>query len=171
MQRITATQLRERISNGSPVHLIDVRSPAEYQAAHVPGSVLTPLETLDPHAVARLGGGNGDERLYVLCQTGLRAQRACEQLLAAGCDNVVLVEGGASACAKANIDMVCGRRGPISLERQVRIAAGLLVLLGVILAVLVHPWLLAISGFVGAGLVFAGITNTWGMGMLLARMP
>jgi rhodanese-related sulfurtransferase len=83
---------------------------------------------------------------------------------------VVNVEGGTVACAAAGLPVVRGRKA-VSLERQVRIAAGLLVVLGVALGWLVHPALVGLSAFVGAGLVFAGVTDTCGMGMLLARMP
>ena len=88
----------------------------------------------------------------------------------AGYPNVVNVEGGTQACVSAGLPVVRGKKA-ISLERQVRIAAGSLVLIGAVLAWLVHPAFIGLSAFVGAGLVFAGITDTCGMGMLLARMP
>jgi len=66
--------------------------------------------------------------------------------------------------------MTRGKR-TISLERQVRIAAGSLVLLGAVLSLLVHPYFIGLAAFVGAGLVFAGVTDTCGMAMCLARMP
>jgi hypothetical protein len=83
---------------------------------------------------------------------------------------VVNVEGGTQACESSGVPVVRGKKA-ISLERQVRIAAGSLVLTGVTLGWLVHPGFFGLSAFVGAGLVFAGITDTCGMGMLLARMP
>ncbi|MBO0696981.1 MAG: DUF2892 domain-containing protein, partial [Zavarzinella sp.] len=91
-------------------------------------------------------------------------------LLAAGCPDVMNVEGGTAAWAAAGLPVVRGRKA-VSLERQVRIAAGLLVVLGAVLGWLVHPAFVGLSAFVGAGLVFAGVTDTCGMGMLLARMP
>ena len=84
--------------------------------------------------------------------------------------NVVNVEGGTLACEAAGLPVVRGKKA-ISLERQVRIAAGFLVLVGAVLALTVHPYFAGLSAFVGAGLMFAGITDTCGMGMLLARMP
>ena len=83
---------------------------------------------------------------------------------------MVNVEGGTLACVEAGLPVVRGKKA-ISLERQVRIAAGSLVLLGVLLGWFVHPAFIGLSAFVGAGLVFAGITDTCGMGMMLARMP
>jgi hypothetical protein len=83
---------------------------------------------------------------------------------------VVNVEGGTQAWDEAGLPVVRGQKA-ISLERQVRIAAGSLVLLGALLGYFAHPYWIALSAFVGAGLVFAGITDTCGMGMLLARMP
>jgi len=110
------------------------------------------------------------EPLYLICHAGSRARQACEKFLAAGFTNVVNVEGGTEAYISAGLPVV---RGPktISLERQVRIAAGSLVLIGILLAGFVHPAFVALSAFVGAGLVFVGVTDTCGMGMLLARMP
>jgi rhodanese-related sulfurtransferase len=108
--------------------------------------------------------------LYVICKSGGRGQKAAEMFQQAGFANVVNVEGGTQACEGAGLPVVRGKKA-ISLERQVRIAAGSLVLIGAALAWLVHPAFIGLSAFVGAGLVFAGITDTCGMGLLLARMP
>ena len=108
--------------------------------------------------------------MYVICRSGSRGRQACEKFLAAGFTDVANVEGGTQACVEAGLPVVRGKKA-ISLERQVRIAAGSLVLLGVLLGWLVHPAFLGLSAFVGAGLVFAGVTDTCGMGMMLARMP
>ncbi len=101
---------------------------------------------------------------------GGRAAKACEKFAAAGFPKAVNIAGGTNAWIAAGLPVVRGER-VMSLERQVRIAAGLLVMAGVALAVLVHPLFYLLSVFVGAGLVFAGLTNTCGMGLLLARMP
>jgi rhodanese-related sulfurtransferase len=95
---------------------------------------------------------------------------ACARLQAAGQANVVNVEGGTLAWAEAGLPVVRGPKA-ISLERQVRIAAGSLVLLGAVLGWFVHPAFVGLSAFIGAGLVFAGVTDTCGMALLLARMP
>jgi hypothetical protein len=129
-----------------------------------------PLDSLDPAEVMRSRGGTSPEPLYLVCRSGSRGRQACEQFLAAGFANVVNVEGGTLGCVEAGLPVVRGKK-TIPLERQVRIAAGLLVLVGALLGLLVHPAFIGLSAFVGAGLVFAGITDTCGMGMLLARMP
>ncbi len=95
---------------------------------------------------------------------------ACQKLVAAGYRDIVNVEGGTQACVEAGLPVIRGQKA-VSLERQVRIVAGLMILTGVVLGYLVHPWLFALSGAVGAGLTFAGITDSCMMGMLLAKMP
>ena len=161
---ITPTQLAE-LARAGPVALIDVRTPAEFEDVHVAFARNVPLDRLDPGAV----GTDPSAPLFVVCQRGSRGENACAHLLAAGFTNVTNVAGGTLACVEAGVHVVRGRK-TIALERQVRIAAGALVLLGVALG-FVHPGFFGISAFVGAGLVFAGVTDTCGMGLLLARMP
>jgi rhodanese-related sulfurtransferase len=167
---ITARELHERIKAGLPSEMIDVRTPVEYREVHAEGARLVPLDRLDPAAVMAERIGGADEPLYVLCRSGSRAKQACERFLAAGHDNVVCVEGGTVAWEQAGLPVARGKKA-VSLERQVRIAAGALVVLGAALGFFVHPYFIALSAFVGAGLVFAGVTDTCGMGLLLARMP
>ena len=107
------------------------------------------------------------QRAVLICRTGQRAAKAQEILAGAGTRAVVL-EGGVE---RASCPLASAGAAGMSLERQVRIAAGSLVVLGVALGQLVHPAFYGLSAFVGAGLVFAGITDTCGMGMILARMP
>ncbi|HEX6987664.1 MAG TPA: rhodanese-like domain-containing protein, partial [Planctomycetaceae bacterium] len=159
VRTISPHELARRRQEGKVVELIDVRTPVEYAEIHVEGARLMPLDSLDPEALA--AGRNG-EPLYVICRSGSRAAKAYEALQAAGVENVYSVEGGTMAWERAGLPVVRGRR-VISLERQVRIAAGLLVVLGAALGWLVHPGFLALPAFVGAGLVFAGLTDTCGM--------
>jgi rhodanese-related sulfurtransferase len=142
----------------------------EFREIHAEGARLLPLDRLDPNAVVAGRNGTAGELLYVICRSGSRAKQVCERFLAAGHHNVVCVEGGTLAWEQAGLPVKRGKKA-ISLERQVRIAAGLLVLLGAVLGFLVHPYFIALSAFVGAGLVFTGVTDTCGMGLLLARMP
>ena len=167
---ITPHELAERHRGGRPIDLLDVRTPAEFREVHAQGARLLPLDQLDPQQVVQSRNGTAGEPLYVICKTGNRAKQAAEKFIAAGYENVVNVEGGTEAWTKAGLPVV---RGPktISLERQVRIAAGFLVLLGSVLAFFVRPYFLILPAFVGAGLMFAGITDTCGMAMLLAKMP
>jgi rhodanese-related sulfurtransferase len=154
-----------------PTDLIDVRTPAEYGQLHARGARLIPLDKLDPAAVMAGRTDSADQPLFVICQSGGRAARAVEKFRAAGFANVVSVEGGTAAWDRAGLPVVRGTAKVISLERQVRIGAGSLVLLGILLGWLVHPAFLGLSAFVGAGLAFAGVTDWCGMGLLLARMP
>jgi rhodanese-related sulfurtransferase len=154
---------------GQPVELIDVRTPVEFREVHADLAHNVPLDSLDP-AVLSQGRADAGQPLYVICNSGGRSKQACEKLVAAGVANVVNVEGGTQAWTAAGLPVVRGKKA-IALERQVRIAAGSLVLLSVVLGWLVYPAWLALAAFVGAGLIFAGITDTCGMGMLLARMP
>jgi len=167
---ITPVELEERRRRGDPVDLIDVRTPVEYRRVHAEFARLVPLDGLDPEATMRSRDVDNDRPLYTICRSGSRGRRAVERFQAAGFANVVNVEGGTLAWEEAGLPVVRGA-GVISLERQVRIAAGSLVVLGTALGASVHPGFLGLAGFVGAGLVFAGVTDTCGMGMVLARMP
>ena len=162
--------LAARRLDGESVELIDVRTPVEYREVHCEFARNVPLSELDPKAVMAARNGTGDSPLYVICRSGSRGQQACERFFAAGFTNVVNVEGGTHAWAACGLPVTRGPKA-VSLERQVRIAAGSLVLLGVVLGLLVHPYLLGLSAFVGAGLLFSGVTDTCGMGLVLARMP
>jgi rhodanese-related sulfurtransferase len=158
------------LCQGGPIDLIDVRTPAEFREVHAAGARNVPLGRLDPPAVMRDRAGAKEGPLYLICRSGGRGRQACAKFLAGGFPNVVNVEGGTLAWAECGLPVVRGRKA-VSLDRQVRIAAGLLVLLGSILGWLVHPACVGLAAFVGAGLVFAGVTDTCGIGMLLACMP
>jgi rhodanese-related sulfurtransferase len=165
---ISPRQLADLCKSGK-IELIDVRTPIEYREVHVEIARNVPLDQLDAAALMHGRIGTANEPLYLICRSGSRGQKACEKFLAAGFSNVVNIEGGTLACVEAGLPVVRGKKA-ISLERQVRIAAGSLVLLGAALS-FVHLAFIGLSAFVGAGLVFAGITDTCGMGMMLARMP
>jgi rhodanese-related sulfurtransferase len=160
---IGPTELLDELKRGGAT-LIDVRTPAEFRELHVRGATNEPLDTLDPKKFVSA------KRLLVICQKGGRGKMACEKLAAAGVTSAVNVEGGTLACEAAGLPIERGRKS-ISLERQVRICAGSLVVLGTALGWWVHPAWFGLPAFVGSGLVFAGVTDTCGMGMLLARMP
>jgi rhodanese-related sulfurtransferase len=166
---ISASEFGDLCRNRGDVELIDVRTPAEYREVHLEIARNVPLDRLDPAALMRARNGAG-EPLYVICQSGGRGRQACEKFLKAGFTNVVNIEGGTTACVQVGLPVVHDKKA-ISLERQVRITAGSLVLVGILLGWLLHPAFIGLSVFVGAGLVFAGITDTCGMGMILARMP
>ncbi len=164
MKTITPQQLNELKTAGQDVDLIDVRTPVEFREVHVDFARNVPLDRLDAKQ-----NGSG-KPLYVICRSGTRGKQACERLLSFGVTDVVNVEGGTLAWEQAGLPVIRGKKA-ISLERQVRIAAGTLVLVGSVLGAFVHPYWIGLAAFVGAGLAFAGVTDTCGMAMLLARMP
>lgn len=170
LQTITPQELARLAESGKTLDVIDVRTPAEFREVHATIARNVPLDRLDCEEVLATRQAPADEPLYVICRSGNRARQACEKFLKANCTNVVNVEGGTVAWEAAGLPVVRGKK-TISLERQVRIAAGLLVLTGALLAFFVNIHFVWLSAFVGAGLTFAGITDTCGMAMILARMP
>jgi rhodanese-related sulfurtransferase len=164
-QTITPQQAQQQQSTAL---FLDVRTPAEYQEMHIQGAVLHPLSDLNPSKVQELTTGKSG--CVVVCRSGGRARQASEKLISSGVANVLVLEGGVTAWDSAGLPVVRGKK-TISLERQVRIAAGALVFIGSLLGYLVSPAWIALSAFVGAGLMFAGITDTCGMALMLAKMP
>lgn len=148
------------------VALIDVREPAEHFGERIPGAVLYPMSTFDP-ADFPLDG----PRPLLYCRTGNRSARVADRLLDAGWTSITHLRGGIVAWKAQGFETVSDGRAPISLERQVRIAAGALIIAGSALAAFLSVWWLLLPAFVGAGLMCAGITDTCGMAMVLARLP
>ncbi|QGJ69932.1 Inner membrane protein YgaP [Planctomycetales bacterium 10988] len=167
---ISPQQLAKLREEGKSVELIDVRTPVEYREVHVDFAKNIPLDQLKPESVMEGRNGSREEPLYLICRSGSRGAKACEKFQKAGFENVVNVEGGTMACEGTELPLKRGKK-TISLERQVRIVAGSLVVVGAALGWFVHPAWVGLSAFIGAGLVFAGITDTCGMGMMLAKMP
>jgi rhodanese-related sulfurtransferase len=170
MKTIPPVELQKLLAENSGLAVIDVRSPGEFSAVHVPQAQNLPLDTLDPQSLSASARLPKDQPVYILCQSGGRATRAAEKFAQQGFDNAVVVEGGTNAWTAANLPVTRGA-GVISIERQVRIGAGSFVLLGLLLSYFVHPYFIGLSAFVGAGLIFAGITDWCGMGLLLAKAP
>jgi len=166
MSECTVLTLNEKLGK-EDLHLVDVREYAEYAGGRVAGAKLVPLGELE----ARHTELDHTKPVYVMCRTGRRSGEAQKRLKALGFTNVVNVAGGFEDWKKQDLPFEQDENAPWSLERQVRFAAGLLVLLGVVLSLAVHPYFIAISAFVGAGLTFAGATDWCGMAMLLAKMP
>ncbi len=164
-QSISPHDLAARLDAGEPIRLVDVRTPAEFAAVHASAAINVPLDELTP---ARLPAGDGP--LFVICKSGSRSASAQKKLASAGVESIS-VEGGTDAWTAAGLDVERSSIRVMSLDRQVRIAAGSIVLIGVALGALVNPWLYGLSAFVGAGLVFAGVTDFCGMAILLGKMP
>lgn len=170
MQTIDVKQLAAKQASGE-IDLIDVRMPTEYREVHAVGAINVPLDSLNPSAVAASRGDRSDQPVYVICKGGNRSSKAVQKFLDAGIENVVNVDGGTSAWVDAHLPVVRGKKA-ISLERQVRIAAGSIALIGSLAALITgNVYFAAIPAFIGAGLTFAGITDTCGMGMMLSKMP
>ncbi len=165
---ILTDELADLLNTRPDVRLLDVRTPAEYENAHIPGAYNVPLNTLGEHgpeiraAVA--------VPVVLICQSGQRARQADNVLRAAGMPNLHILDGGVNAWRGAGRELVHGA-ARLSLERQVRIASGALAAIGALLALTLNPLFALVPAFVGSGLVFAGVTNTCGMAMLLARLP
>jgi len=171
MSTISPAELKRVLDQNSGAAVIDVRTPVEFAQVHVPQARNLPLGDFDPRRLVENGELPKDQPIYILCQSGGRAKKAADQFNVAGYENAVVVEGGTQAWVAADLPVTRGQGKVISLERQVRIGAGSLVLAGVLLGWFVHPGFFGLSAFVGAGLVFAGITDWCGMGLLLAKAP
>ena len=169
LQTISAQSLAEK-HNQKNVEIIDVRTPIEFREVRAAMARNVPLDALDPHTVMSNRNCAKDEPLYLICKGGTRGAKAQQKLIDAGFCNVINVEGGTEAWVKAGLPVVRGKKA-VSLERQVRIAAGFIVFVGGMLALFVHEYFAGIPTFVGAGLMFAGITDSCMMGMLIAKMP
>lgn len=167
MRSCTVTELKQKLREGN-CRVLDVREPAEYNEEHVAGSELVPLSSLNPSR-ARALGATGD--CVILCRSGVRSAQAAQKFVEWGLPEPRVLQGGLNSWTQSGGETLKGDSKVWGLERQVRFAAGALVLAGVALGAWVHPGFYGLAGFVGAGLVFAAVTNTCGMAMLLARMP
>jgi len=159
--------------NSNKIFVVDVRTTAEVNNEYFDGCHNFPLQDISADKIRRTVIEEGYDGLpiYLLCGTGLRAQKAAEKIMSTVSTPLIVIEGGINAMKQTGINIKSGTGSVISLERQVRITAGLLVLLGVVIGFFFNPAFYGVSAFVGAGLVFAGVTNTCAMGMALSRMP
>ena len=158
--------LRERLSRGEPIELIDVREYPEFAAGRIDAARLLPLSELE----RRAGELSRDRDVVLMCRSGRRSAEAEAKLRALGFTRLSQLKGGFAAWQEAGLPVTADTRAPWALERQVRLAAGALVLLGLIGAQFWAP-AIALSWFVSCGLIFAAITDTCAMGMLIARLP
>jgi rhodanese-related sulfurtransferase len=165
--RIDPTTLSRWLSDGADVKLLDVRSPAEFESAHIAGAYNVPLETLGEHAAEIQR--HVDELVVLVCRSGMRASQAEQRLAAAGMSNVRVLEGGMVGWDRMGGDVNRGR-ARWDIERQVRLVAGAIVLTFVIASIAI-PALRFVAGAVGLGLVVAALTNTCVMGSLLGKLP
>lgn len=166
LQEIDAPSLKQWLLERK-VRLIDVREPGEYAAERIPGAKLMPLSQFNPAKIQP----NFPLKFVLYCQSSNRSGKAAQKLFDAGFEQVIHLKGGLTAWKQFGYEIETTKNAPLPLMRQVQIVAGSLVLTGTVLGAFVSPWFLILSGFVGAGLVFAGVTGTCGLGMLLAKLP
>jgi rhodanese-related sulfurtransferase len=166
MSECTVLTLNKELNSGD-LQLVDVREYAEFAGGRIANAKLLPLGEIEK----RTAEINNTKPVYVICRTGNRSAQAQTKLKNLGFENVINVAGGFEAWKKADLPFEKDEKAPWALERQVRFTAGLLVLTGVLLSVFIHPYFIGLSGFVGAGLVFAAVTDTCAMGMMLLKMP
>lgn len=147
--------------------LVDIRSFNEYTAEHIEQAVNMPLEQLGQNTL-----GNEIRDVIFYCRSGARTHSNAAQLKTyVNKGQVFILEGGLAAWKKAGLDTVKENKQPIEMSRQIQIVAGSLVVLGIILGTWVSPWFYLLPLFVGAGLVFAGVTGFCGMALVLMKMP
>jgi rhodanese-related sulfurtransferase len=167
---ISPASLQRLRALGAPADLLDVRTPPEYAAAHVPGALLVPLDDLNP---TEFQGRRSDPAapLYVLCHTGARARKAIDRFRAQGFEHCVLVEGGTQAWIDAGLPVESATTRVLPLIQQVHLVIGFFTALGAVLALTVDVRLALLPLITGCGLLVNGITGWCGMALLLAKMP
>jgi rhodanese-related sulfurtransferase len=167
MKTISPVELQKILTTQPSSPVIDVRMPVEFAEVHVPQAQSIPLDELKISSLSL----PKDQPVYLLCRSGQRATKAAEKFAKEGFLQPIVVEGGTLAWIEAGLPVNRSTVKVISLERQVRIAAGAIVFTSVLLAHFLDARFIWLAGFVGAGLVFAGITDFCGMGLLLAKLP
>lgn len=147
--------------------LVDIREPDEFARRHVKGALSRPVAAVDAASLS----GLPDRTVIFTCRSGMRTAAHQQRLLVAGGEGACVLEGGLDAWAAAGLPVETDKAAPLEMMRQVQIVAGLLVLVGVILSLVVSPWFLGVAAFVGAGLTVAGATGFCGMARILALAP
>jgi rhodanese-related sulfurtransferase len=167
IKQASVHEINELLDGGGECQVIDVREFSEFHSERIADAQLMPLSNFEKHADEI----DHSKPVYLMCRSGNRAKQAAEKLARKGFTDIHVVEGGMLAWTGARLPVVKGESKVWSLERQVRFTAGLLVLTSILAGVFVSPYFLILSAFIGGGLVFSAVTDTCGMGMILARMP
>lgn len=168
LNKIDSSSLRAELAANSGLKLLDVRTPGEFQSGHIDGSVNVPLDQIDSNLGRIVHGTKG--RMVVICQAGGRATEAAGKLSAAGASDVVVLEQGMNAWLAAGAPVESSGQQRWALERQVRLVAGGIVAASVIGSIW-EPRVRFLAGGIGAGLVFAAVSNTCAMGKMLMKLP
>ncbi len=167
IKTVDAVTLKRWIDNGEAV-LVDVREPAEHAAEKIESAALLPLGKINKTAIPQ----TGDKKLVIHCRSGKRSLNACEKLLAEDANlEVYNLEGGISAWGAAGHAVTTSGKFFLPLDRQVQLAIGLMLIMGSVLGTLFSPAWFVLTGFIGAGLAFAGLTGFCGLAMVMAKMP
>ena len=162
--RVAPAELSERLDR---VTVLDVRSPAEFESVHIPGSFNLPLDRLPEHLASIESAAS--EPVVLVCRSGQRAQEAERHLVARELPGLAVLDGGLAAWESAGMPVIRGEQR-WSMERQVRGVAGALVLGSLVGSLKWRP-LAAVAGAVGGGLLFSAVSNTCTMAKLLAKLP
>ncbi|MEN0586785.1 MULTISPECIES: rhodanese family protein [unclassified Kosakonia] len=150
--------------------IVDIRQADEFRREHLPDAFSLPLD--DVLAGQTVTPGSPDQTVIFHCQSGMRTQQNADALVrAAAPAKVMILDGGLNNWKREKLPTMQDKRQPRPLMQQVQIVAGSLILLGVVLGFTLHPNFFLLSGFVGAGLLFAGLSGWCGMALLLAKMP
>jgi rhodanese-related sulfurtransferase len=166
LHKLSPHAVRDRLDAGRAV-LVDIREPDEFARSHIKNAQSQPLSAWEKAHLAI----DPDADVIFTCRSGMRTAGACDRLVARVSGDAYVLDGGLNAWEKAGLPVETDAKAPIEIMRQVQIAAGSLVLIGVLLGFLVAPAWFALSAFVGAGLTFAGVSGFCGMARLLVLMP
>lgn len=166
---ISPVEAKRRLADGTAV-LVDIREPMEHAREAIPGAHSSPLSGYGAHSLRGIATENAPAVIFH-CQSGKRTADNASHLRTCGIPELYILEGGLAGWKSAGLATRVDRTKPIEMQRQVQIAAGSLVLAGLALAYFASPWFLALSAFVGTGLVFAGVSGWCGMAKVLGAMP
>lgn len=165
LEKLSPLDVQGRLAAGRAV-LVDIREPDEFARSRVAGAISRPL--------SRAGDGlalDRDAEVIFTCRSGMRTAGAADRLAAHAGRQAYVLDGGLDAWARAGLPLARDRAAPLELNRQVQIAAGTMILLGVVLGLAMSPLWFGLAGFVGAGLTFAGLTGTCGLARVLMLAP
>lgn len=164
--KITVQDLKSQINSGRQIQLVDVRARTEFSSGHIPTSVNIPMDEIE----SRIPDLHSAGPVVLVCRSDRRANMTCE-LIAKQHPELFVLEGGTQAWEEAGLEMIRTSKTRWSIERQVRLTVGALVLTGLMLSLIVSKWWLILPAFLACGLTFAGITDFCGMAALYAKMP
>ena len=167
MEKISGENFNQTKAGTSDLQIVDVREGVEYHAEHLDGTVNIPLSGLSKS----LDKIKKDKPVYLLCRSGARSAQAAQELQKKGYENIFVVEGGLECLKPLGCALIKGESKVWAMDRQVRMGAGVMTLMGVLGFLWIHPAFLFLSAFVACGLIFSAVTNTCGMALVLGRCP